>query len=221
MTKQRTWISRKDFLAAWNGNNSIEEVADQLGISYEGAVQRFRNYRNNGVEISPKRIVGILEGARREFATIWNGSETVDDVARALSSTTNYASRRAKEMRARGVFLKNLPTAREKGRDDFISIWNDCATLEEASKKTGLSHEQVRQKYYHLKRSGASMNKKPVRTKRTGTRKFLHVWRTSASVEEVAWRCNISVAQAKSRADYQKKTGRIPEGSKPGEMLRK
>lgn len=94
-----------DFVAAWNSSDSISETASSLGLSRGQTISMARRLRGKGLALKLRRRPNIPADA---FTCAWQASATTDEIAERFQTSRNTVKCRARQMRKRGIELKNL-----------------------------------------------------------------------------------------------------------------
>lgn len=104
----------------------------------------------------------------QEFITVWNASTCVDDVVDEFGyENADTARHRATRLRKRGHYLKNMrhdfdvgPMVKvaegdyEIGPKEFIIIWQNSESAQEASRIMGLGYDAVRARAREYRKMG-------------------------------------------------------------------
>jgi catechol 2,3-dioxygenase-like lactoylglutathione lyase family enzyme len=89
------------FVAAWNGSETVPEVADKLKLSAAVVKSRADHHRARGVQLKRLLAPAVAESRRGvgRFAEAWNAAGSLAEAAAALGTTPGRASRRASVLR--------------------------------------------------------------------------------------------------------------------------
>jgi len=96
-----------------------------------------------------------------QFVRLWQTSASVNDVADAMGISKLGASVKASHLRRRGVPLKKHRTGIGSDPTEFIAIWNDSATLEEAADRLGILKTSASMRASHLRKLGMQVKRFP------------------------------------------------------------
>jgi hypothetical protein len=89
-----------------------------------------------------------------DFVKVWQTAESVNEVADKMSMSKLGASVKASHLRKAGVPLKKFRTGTGSEPNEFIDIWNDSATLEEAAERLGIQKSSASMRASHLRKMG-------------------------------------------------------------------
>jgi biotin operon repressor len=88
------------------------------------------------------------------FVRVWQTSESVNEVANKLNISKLGASVKASHMRKAGVPLKKFRTGVGSDPAEFVRIWNEATSLEEAAEMLGIRKSSASMRASHLRKLG-------------------------------------------------------------------
>jgi biotin operon repressor len=89
-----------------------------------------------------------------EFVKAWQTAVSVNEVADRLGISKLGASVKASHLRKEGVPLKKFRTGIGSDPDEFIRIWNDATSLEDAAEQLGVQKTSASMRASHLRKMG-------------------------------------------------------------------
>ena len=88
------------------------------------------------------------------FVRAWQTAVSVNEVADRLGISKLGASVKASHLRKEGVPLKKFRTGIGSDPDEFIRIWNDATSLEDAAEQLGVQKTSASMRASHLRKEG-------------------------------------------------------------------
>ncbi len=89
-----------------------------------------------------------------EFVKAWQSADNVNEVADKLGMSKLGASVKASHLRKEGVPLKKFRTGIGSDPDEFIRIWNESTSLEDAAERLGVQKTSASMRASHLRKMG-------------------------------------------------------------------
>lgn len=89
-----------------------------------------------------------------DFVKVWQTAESVNEVADRMGMSKLGASVKASHLRKAGVPLKKFRTGSGSDPAEFIVVWNDSSSLEEAAERLGIQKSSASMRASHLRKMG-------------------------------------------------------------------
>jgi biotin operon repressor len=89
-----------------------------------------------------------------EFVKAWQSADNVNEVADKLGMSKLGASVKASHLRKEGVPLKKFRTGIGSDPEEFIRIWNESTSLEDAAERLGVQKTSASMRASHLRKMG-------------------------------------------------------------------
>jgi DNA-binding transcriptional regulator GbsR (MarR family) len=96
-----------------------------------------------------------------EFVRAWQTSESVSEVSDRLGLSKLSASVKASHLRSAGVPLKKFRTGTGSDPAEFIAVWNEASTLDEAAERLGVQKTSASMRASHLRKGGYAVKRFP------------------------------------------------------------
>lgn len=194
------------FQRAWNGSESVLEVAAKLDLSVKAVREQAAKLQAKGgvIRSLPSGLVASDSIADDFLIAVWNGSESVKDVVLALQIEPEDLKARVAALRRQGIEMRTYRSDADvvSQHDDlFARIWNDAQDVSEVAGSFGVSNTEAVTRASQLRRKGYDLKTMQVGPKTTiSSEDFVRLWNESGSASEASWKMDITPEQARSRA---------------------